>query len=76
MSCRLAPRWSTAPVARSPSSARGGLIFVRGEQAILYVQWGKDRDQQCRLDYRVPEPDPAVPYQQVAARCLTMEASS
>ncbi|UNP87680.1 fimbrial biogenesis outer membrane usher protein [Aeromonas encheleia] len=55
---------------------QGGLIFVRGEQAILYVQWGKEPDQQCRLDYRVPEPDPAVPYQQVAARCLTMEASS
>lgn len=55
---------------------QGGLIFVRGEQAILYVQWGKEPDQQCRLDYRVPEPDPAVPYQQVAARCLTMETSS
>lgn len=55
---------------------QGGLIFVRGEQAILYVQWGKEPDQQCRLDYRVPKPDPAVPYQQVAARCLTMEASS
>ena len=55
---------------------QGGLIFVRGEQAILYVQWGKEPDQQCRLDYRVPKPDPAVPYQQVAARCLTMETNS
>ena len=55
---------------------QGGLIFVRGEQAILYVQWGKEPDQQCRLDYRVPKPDPAVPYQQVSARCLTMETNS
>lgn len=52
---------------------QGGLIFMRGEQAELRVQWGREPDQQCRLDYRVPKPDPAVPYQQVAARCVSME---
>ncbi len=55
---------------------QGGLIFVRGEQAVLYVQWGQESDQHCRLDYRVPKPDPAVPYQQVAARCLVTGAGS
>lgn len=52
---------------------QGGLIFVRGEQAELRVQWGKESDQLCRLDYRAPKPDPTVPYQQVAARCVSME---
>lgn len=50
---------------------QGGLIFVRGEQSVLHVQWGKEPDQRCRLDYKVPKPDPAVPYQQVSARCVT-----
>ncbi|MGY3902289.1 fimbria/pilus outer membrane usher protein [Aeromonas lusitana] len=50
---------------------QGGLIFVRGEQAVLHVQWGNEPAQQCRLDYRMPKPDPAVPYQQVAALCVT-----
>ncbi|WP_429035774.1 fimbria/pilus outer membrane usher protein [Aeromonas media] len=55
---------------------QGGLIFVRGEQGTLHVQWGKEGDERCRLDYRVPRPDPAMPYQQVAARCLASGASS
>ncbi|MGY3859923.1 fimbria/pilus outer membrane usher protein [Aeromonas intestinalis] len=49
---------------------QGGLVFVRGEQGTLYVQWGGESNQQCKLDYRMPKPDPAVPYQQVAARCI------
>ncbi|BBR11619.1 fimbria/pilus outer membrane usher protein [Aeromonas caviae] len=52
---------------------QGGLIFVRGEQGTLYVQWGESSDEGCRLDYRMPPPDPAMPYQQVAARCIDME---
>ncbi|WP_232534798.1 FimD/PapC C-terminal domain-containing protein [Aeromonas media] len=49
---------------------------MRGEQGTLHVQWGKEGDERCRLDYRVPRPDPAMPYQQVAARCLASGASS
>ena len=48
---------------------QGGLIFVRGEQGPLHVQWGKEGSQRCRLDYRQPKPDPAIPYQQVTALC-------
>ncbi|MFM4824807.1 fimbria/pilus outer membrane usher protein [Aeromonas bivalvium] len=53
---------------------QGGLIFVRGESGPLHVEWGKGSHQRCRLDYRQPEVDPAIPYQQVAARCLREEA--
>ncbi|MEB6605662.1 FimD/PapC C-terminal domain-containing protein [Aeromonas sanarellii] len=55
---------------------QGGLIFVRGEQGPLYVQWGEEREERCRLAYRAPRPDPAMPYQQVAARCLGVESGS
>lgn len=55
---------------------QGGLIFVRGEQGTLYVQWGAERGERCRLDYQVPRPDPELPYQQVAARCIGVEGGS
>ncbi|MFT2798757.1 FimD/PapC C-terminal domain-containing protein [Serratia sp. N21D137] len=51
---------------------QGDLIFVRGlaPQGRLVVKWGRDADQHCSLQYRLPaDLDKIQGYPKVAAKC-------